>query len=121
MKIKTRLHKRKTRRVFRVRNRVRAVARPRLSVFRSNRHMYAQVIDDRTGRTLASACTVETELYGTGKNAGNIEAAGRIGALIAERAIKNGVTRVVFDRAGYKYHGRVKALAAAAREGGLDF
>ena len=121
MKTNLRLKKRKSRRMFRVRNRVRKGGRPRLSVFRSNRHMYAQVIDDHTGQTLAAASTVETDLYAKGKDAGNIQAADKVGKLIAERALENGVKQVVFDRAGYRYHGRVRALAMAARAGGLDF
>ena len=105
----------------RVRSRIRAVAaaRPRLTVFRSNRHIYAQLIDDRAGRTLVAASTVERGLRGEG-GAGRA-AAGRVGALIAERALAAGLERVVFDRGGYKYHGRVRALAEAAREGGLSF
>ena len=105
----------------RVRSRIRAVAaaRPRLTVFRSNRHIYAQLIDDRAGRTLVAASTVERGLRGEG--GADRAAAGRIGALIAERALAAGLERVVFDRGGYKYHGRVRALAEAAREGGLSF
>ena len=94
-------------------------ARPRLSVFRSLSHIYAQVIDDTSGTTLAAASSVETELRGaTGTKT---EDAKRVGALVAERAKKAGVDKVVFDRAGFKYHGRVRSLAEAAREAGLDF
>lgn len=89
--------------------------RPRLLVFRSARHIYAQVIDDTTGRTLAAASTLQAE------KAKKSEAAKQVGALIAERAKAAGVIRVAFDRGGYKYHGRVAALADAAREGGLEF
>ena len=105
----------------RVRSRIRAVAgaRPRLTVFRSNRHIYAQLIDDRAGRTLVAASTIERGLRGEG--GADRAAAGRVGALIAERALAAGLERVVFDRGGYQYHGRVRALAEAAREGGLSF
>ena len=94
-------------------------ARPRLAVFRSGRHISAQVIDDTAGRTLAAAATVETALRGAG--GGNVAAATAVGKLVAERAKAAGVTQVVFDRGGYRYHGRVAALADAAREGGLEF
>lgn len=105
----------------RVRFRLRAVSggRPRLSVFRSNRHIYAQVIDDRVGKTVAAASTVESALRD--RKGADRAAAGRVGALIAERAIAAGHKEVIFDRGGYQYHGRVKALAEAAREGGLSF
>ncbi|AWK86610.1 50S ribosomal protein L18 [Azospirillum thermophilum] len=111
------------RRKLRVRAQIakKAGGRVRLSVFRSNLHIYAQVIDDESGRTLASASTLEKELREQLKHGGNVEAAKRIGGLIAERAKAAGVTEVVFDRGGYIYHGRVKALADAAREGGLSF
>ena len=95
--------------------------RPRLSVFRSGKHIYAQVIDDGEGRIVAAASTVEKDTRSELKNGSNKEAAGRIGKTIAERAIAAGVTEVVFDRGAYKFHGRVKALADAAREGGLNF
>ncbi len=94
-------------------------SRPRLAVFRSNIHIYAQVIDDGTGKTLASASTVEKELRGSKQT--KIEEAAVIGRLIAERARTAGVQRVVFDRAGFRYHGRIKSLADAAREAGLEF
>ena len=94
--------------------------RPRLSVFRSSRHIYAQIIDDVAGRTLASASTLDEALCG-GKTGANKDAAGAVGKLLAERAKAAGVTAVVFDRGGYLFHGRVKALADAAREGGLSF
>jgi len=96
-----------------------AAGRPRLSVFRSGRHMYAQVIDDRAGATLAVASTNEKDVKVA--KSWNIEAAKAVGKSIAERAIAKGIKKVVFDRGGYIYHGRVKALADAAREGGLDF
>ncbi len=93
--------------------------RPRLAVFRSARHISAQVIDDTSGRTLASASTVEASLRGTA--GGNVAAAKTVGKLVAERATSADVRRVVFDRGGYRYHGRVAALADAAREAGLEF
>jgi large subunit ribosomal protein L18 len=103
----------------RIRRKVRgSTERPRLAVYRSLNHIYAQVIDDERGQTLVSASTTEKDLRGgTG---GNIEAAERIGRTIAERAIGAGITSVVFDRGGYLYHGRVKALTDAAREAGLN-
>ena len=104
----------------RIRRRVRGTQeRPRLAIFRSLNHIYAQVIDDERAVTIASASTVEKDLRaGTG---GNIEAAQRVGRAIAERAIAAGVEQVVFDRAGFRYHGRIAALAEGAREAGLDF
>ena len=92
--------------------------RPRLCVFRSESNIYAQIIDDVAGNTLVAASTVEKAFEGKG---GNVEAAKKIGALIAERAVEKGIKDVVFDRGGYIYHGRVQALAEAAREGGLKF
>jgi large subunit ribosomal protein L18 len=94
-------------------------SRPRLAVFRSNTHIYAQVIDDGSGKTLAAASTVEKELRGSKQT--KTEEAAVVGRLIAERAKTAGVERVVFDRAGFRYHGRIKSLADAAREAGLDF
>ncbi|WP_342642015.1 50S ribosomal protein L18 [Rhodoligotrophos ferricapiens] len=99
----------------------RAYGRPRLSVFRSHKNIYAQIIDDEKGVTLAAASTLEADVKGTLKTGGDIGAASVVGKLIAERAKGAGVSAVVFDRGGYLYHGRVKALAEAAREGGLDF
>ena len=99
----------------------RSGGRPRLSVFRSGRNIYAQVIDDLNGRTLAAASTLEKELKGSIKTGADSDAAAAVGKLVATRAVAAGVKTVVFDRGGYKYHGRVKALADAAREGGLDF
>lgn len=101
--------------------RKRASGRPRLSVFRSGQHIYAQIIDDGRGATLAAASSVEKDMRKKLKSGGTREAAAEIGKLIAERAKKAGVTEVVFDRGGYAYHGRVQALAEAAREGGLSF
>ena len=91
---------------------------PRLNVFRSDKHIYAQIIDDVNGVTLAAAGSVEKGFEGNG---GNVEAAKKIGALVAERALKKGIEEVVFDRGGYIYHGRVQALAEGAREAGLKF
>ncbi len=123
MGIHSRLAEQNKRRQYRVRNRIvrDAHGRPRLSVFRSNRHMYAQVIDDAAGTTLVAASTVETEIAGPGKFGSDKEAAAQVGKLIAERAGKLGISRVVFDRGSFRYHGRVAALADAAREAGLDF
>ena len=109
------------RRAQRNRTRLRAVGngRPRLSVFRSDKNIYAQVIDDKAGVTLAAASSLEGE--GKAKKGSDKEAAAKVGALVAERAIAKGVKDVVFDRGGYIYHGRIKALADAAREAGLNF
>ena len=93
--------------------------RPRLSVFRSLKNIYAQVVDDSTRTTLASASTLDAELKGT--TGAKVDAAKAVGSLVAKRAIEKGVKRVIFDRGGFKYHGRVKSLADAAREAGLDF
>jgi large subunit ribosomal protein L18 len=108
---------------IRVRKRVNGtVDRPRLNVYRSSNNIYAQVIDDKAGHTLASASSLDSSLRSEDKSAGaTIEASRRVGALIAERAKSAGITRVVFDRGGYLYHGRIKGLAEAARENGLDF
>ncbi len=95
--------------------------RPRLSVFRSGKHIYAQVIDDAQGKTLAAASTLDKGLKGEGSTGSNKAAAEAVGKLVAERALAAGVSAVVFDRGSYLYHGRVKALADAAREGGLAF
>jgi large subunit ribosomal protein L18 len=94
-------------------------SRPRLAVFRSNVHIYAQIIDDASGRTLAAASTLEKELRNSGST--KTQEAAVVGRLVAERAKSAGVERVVFDRAGFRYHGRIKSLADAAREAGLDF
>jgi large subunit ribosomal protein L18 len=95
--------------------------RPRLSVFRSGKHIYAQIIDDAAGRTVAAASTLDKDLKTTLKTGADKDAAAAVGKLIAERSKAAGVEAVVFDRGSYLYHGRVKALAEAAREGGLDF
>jgi large subunit ribosomal protein L18 len=109
--------KRKSRTRYRIKSN--AAGRPRLSVFRSGKHIYAQVIDDRAATTLAAASTNEKE--GKPAKTYNLEAASTVGRKIAERALAKGVKQVVFDRGGYIYHGRVKALADAARAGGLEF
>jgi large subunit ribosomal protein L18 len=111
------------RRTAKVRRNVRRAAgnRARLSVFRSSKHIYAQVIDDVKGETVASASSLEKDMRTTLKTGANIEAAKAVGKRLAERAGSKGIKQVVFDRGGYLYHGRVKALADAAREGGLNF
>lgn len=111
------------RRKARVRKSVRKAAngRPRLSVFRSSKHIYAQVIDDAEGKTLASASSIDKELRGHLKGGSDTGAAAEVGKALARRALEAGVTQVVFDRGGYMFHGRVKALAEAAREAGLSF
>ena len=114
VKARTERRKAKVRRVVKQS----AAGRPRLSVFRSSKHIYAQVIDDRKGATLAAASSGEKNSTASG---GNIAGAKAIGQLLAERAKAKGVTKVVFDRGGYLYHGRIKALAEAAREAGLEF
>jgi large subunit ribosomal protein L18 len=119
----TKLNDRIERRQGRVRGALKRAAygRKRLSVFRSSKHIYAQVIDDDAGTTLASASSIEKPTRGTMKTGASVEAAKVVGKLIAERAQEKGVKDVVFDRGSYLYHGRVKALADAAREGGLNF
>jgi large subunit ribosomal protein L18 len=119
----SRLSDRTARRTATVRRRIKLVAGPRarLSVFRSSKHIYAQLIDDLKGETLAAASTLEKTMRGDGKKGTNVEAAKAVGKLIAERAKEKGIKDVVFDRGGYLYHGRIKALADAAREGGLNF
>src|SRR5215469_13486640 len=111
------------RRRQRVRMNLRRVAnnRPRLSVFRSSKHIYAQIIDDAVGRTLAAASSLDGGLKESHKSGADVAAASAVGKLIAERARAAGIERVVFDRGAYLFHGRIKALADAAREGGLDF
>jgi large subunit ribosomal protein L18 len=111
------------RRKARVRRVVKAAAgeRVRLSVFRSSKHIYAQLIDDRNGATIVSASSIEKDMRSAFKTGANIDAAKAVGKRVAERAVAKGIKAVVFDRGGYLYHGRVKALADAAREGGLSF
>jgi len=110
------------RRHARVRKKVFGTAsRPRLSVFRSHKHIYAQIIDDHVGHTLVAASSLDPVLRSELRSGGTVEAAKKVGLLLARRALERGITRVVFDRGGYKYHGRVAALAEGAREGGLEF
>jgi len=121
----SRLSDRTARRTATVRRKVKLAAgtrgRARLSVFRSSKHIHAQLIDDTKGETLVAASSLEKSMREGRKNGANIDAAKAVGKLIAERAKKAGVGQVVFDRGAYVFHGRVKALADAAREGGLDF
>ena len=123
MKAQKRLTKRKIRRTFRVGNRIRrdAHGRPRLSVFKSNKHIYAQIIDDAEGKTLVAASTVESSVVGAGKAGSTCDLASKVGQLIGERAKEKGISQVVFDRGGSRYHGRIAALADAARQHGLQF
>jgi len=110
------------RRHLRVRKKIVGTSeRPRLNVYRSNANIYAQIIDDSEGKTLVSASTLDKAIADKVDNGGNIEAAAEVGKLVAERALASGITNVVFDRGGYIYHGRVKAVADAAREAGLVF
>ncbi|MGU3493399.1 50S ribosomal protein L18 [Xanthobacteraceae bacterium A53D] len=111
------------RRKAKVRRAIRAAAngRPRLSVHRTSQHIYAQIIDDAKGETLVAASSLEKDLRSSLKTGADVDAATAIGKLVAERAVAKGVTSVVFDRGAYIYHGRVKALAEGAREGGLQF
>ena len=121
MKHEKAIGRQRKRRGWRVRNRIkRDSIRPRLSVFRSHKHVYAQIIDDKEGRTLAAASSLERQLRDALAYGGNKQAAEAVGRLLAERALEVGVKQVVFDRREYKYHGRVAALADAARDGGLD-
>ncbi len=117
------LNKQAVRRQGRVRRVVRmhAAGRPRLSVFRSSKHIYAQLIDDRKGETLVCASSLEKDMRSALKTGADVEAAKAVGKALAERAAAKGVSDVVFDRGQYRYHGRIKALADAAREGGLKF
>jgi large subunit ribosomal protein L18 len=96
-------------------------SRPRLCVFRSNKHIYAQIVDDSKGTTLTAASTLDADAKGEVKNGGNVAAAKAVGKIVAKRALEKGIQSVLFDRGGYIYHGRVKALADAAREAGLKF
>lgn len=121
MKLQKKIAVQKERREFRVRNRVRTTGRPRLSVFRSNKHIYAQIIDDSAGKTLVTASTTEPAQRAAEHNGSTTDAATTIGKLVAERALERGIKQVAFDRGAYRYHGRVAALADAARAAGLDF
>ena len=114
---------RTTRRTAKVRRNIRRAAgeRARLSVFRSSKHIYAQVIDDEIGETVACASSLEKDMRSSLKSGANVDAAKQVGKLLAQRASAKGIKEVVFDRGAYLYHGRVKALADAAREGGLSF
>ena len=106
----------------RIRNRFAGTAeRPRLAVFRSNNHMYAQIIDDTVGNTLVSACTLQKDVKAELEKTNNVDAAAYLGTVIAKKALEKGITTVVFDRGGFIYQGKVKALADAAREAGLEF
>ncbi|MBI2383633.1 MAG: 50S ribosomal protein L18 [Gammaproteobacteria bacterium] len=109
------------RRAKRTRYKIRELGAHRLCVYRSGQHIYAQIISPDAGTTLVAASTVEKELAQGLKGTGNVDAAKKVGAVIAQRAKEKGITKVAFDRSGFKYHGRVKALADAAREGGLEF
>ena len=126
MKLIKRIKKRRDRRTYRVRNRLRATARVagtgrlRLSVFRSNKQIYAQIIDDEVGHTLVAASSAERSICGPGENGGNRASAAKVGKVLAERALEKDIQQVVFDRGRYQYHGRVAALADAAREAGLQ-
>ena len=107
---------------MKIRNRFSGTAeRPRLAVFRSNNHVYAQVIDDVAGKTLVSASTLEKDIKAELKNTDDTDAATKVGEIVAKRALEKGIKAVVFDRGGYIYHGKVKAVAEAAREAGLEF
>ena len=121
MRLLKRIAQQRERRGYRVRNRVRAAGRLRLSVHRSNRQISAQIIDDAAGRTLVAASSLEKELGGAKQNNGNRAAAARVGKALAERAQQAGIQEVAFDRGSYKYHGRIAALADSAREAGLRF
>ena len=112
----------RTKKHLRIRNRFSGTAeRPRLAVFRSNNHMYAQIIDDTVGNTLVSASTVQKEVKAEIEKTNNVDAAAYLGKVIAQRALEKGIKEVVFDRGGFIYQGKVKALADAAREAGLEF
>lgn len=122
MRAANRIARQRKTRSYRVRNGIRANSgRVRLSIFRSNKHIYAQLIDDSKGVTLASASTMQKGIIGDDEQGGNVDAARKVGQVIAARAKEQGVTQVVFDRGSCRYHGRVAALADAAREAGLDF
>ncbi|EPY14556.1 MULTISPECIES: 50S ribosomal protein L18 [Paenibacillus] len=115
-------NKARLKRHLRVRKKIEGTTeRPRLNVFRSSKHIYAQLIDDVKGVTVASASTMDKELREDIKNGGNVESARKVGELIAKRAKEQGYETIVFDRGGYLYHGRIQALADAAREAGLEF
>ena len=113
---------RRLRRKQRIRHKVLGTPeRPRLTVFRSHKNIYVQIVDDLAGKTLVSASTMDKAMHGALPVTGNKDAAGKVGATLAEKAVAAGIKKVVFDRNGYAYHGRIKELAAAARKGGLEF
>ena len=112
----------RTKKHSRIRNRISGTAeKPRLAVFRSNNHMYAQIIDDTVGNTLVSASTVQKDVKAEIEKTNNVDAAAHLGTVIAKKALEKGITTVVFDRGGFIYHGKIQALAEAAREAGLEF
>jgi|SRR5437879_1606780 large subunit ribosomal protein L18 len=122
MKISKRIQRQRQVRAWRVRKNISGSAqRPRLTVFRSNKHIYAQIVDDQRGHSLVAASTAETGICSKGENGGNKAAAIKVGKTLAERAIEKGIKMIAFDRGRYRYHGRIAALADAAREGGLEF
>ena len=122
MKISKRIQHQRQVRAWRVRKRVHGSAvRPRLTVFRSNKHIYAQIVDDERGHSLVAASTAEHEICPKGENGGNRAAAVKVGKTLAARALEKGIKLIAFDRGRYRYHGRIAALADAAREGGLQF
>jgi len=111
----------RTRRAKKARAHIRRLGKPRLTVFRSGQHIYAQIISSEDGNVLAAASTVQKDVRAELKSTSNKEAAAKVGRVVAERAVQAGITDVAFDRSGYRYHGRVQVLADAAREGGLKF
>lgn len=122
MKLEKRIGKQRQVRAWRVRKRVRGTsARPRLTVFRSNKHIYAQIVDDQQGHSLVAASTAEGTICPEGENGGNRSAAAKVGQALAARALEKGIKLVAFDRGRYRYHGRIAALADAARASGLEF
>jgi large subunit ribosomal protein L18 len=122
MKISKRIQHQRLVRAWRVRKHISGSSRrPRLTVFRSNKHIYAQIVDDQQGHSLVAASTAEIEICPKGENGGNKAAAVKVGKTLALRAIEKGIKQIAFDRGRYRYHGRIAALADAAREGGLDF
>ncbi len=120
--VESRIQHQRQVRAWRVRKRIHGSAvRPRLTVFRSNKHIYAQIIDDHRGHSLVAASTAEFEICPKGENGGNKAAATKVGKTLAARALEKGIKLIAFDRGRYRYHGRIAALADAAREGGLEF
>ncbi len=122
MKLLSKIAKQRRNRAYRVRNKIRGTTtRPRLTVFRSNKHIYAQIINDQTGMTLVSASTAEKAVCSADENGGNVASATKVGKILAERAKEKGIVDIAFDRGSYRYHGRIAALANAARAEGLNF